>query len=79
MKPVFVETTMYICRKQRVHQSGGGSQTSGDAAGLLPVGSRAWWVEPRKISRQINPDENICSEGSFQNEVFLLVSSLLQL
>lgn len=45
VKPVFDDTTMYICRKQRVHQSRGGSQASGDAAGLLPAGSRAWWVE----------------------------------
>lgn len=73
MGPVFVEIKLFICRKQRVHQSGGGSQTSGDASRVFPVGSRAWWVEPQKISRQISPDDNICSE------VFLLVISLLQL
>lgn len=70
---------MCICRQQCVHQSGGGSQTSGDAAGLLPVGSRAWWVEPQKIIWQISLGDNFCSEGYFQNELFLLVSSLLQL
>lgn len=45
VKPVFDEATMFICRKQRVHQSRGGSQTSGDAAGLLPAGSWARWVD----------------------------------
>lgn len=41
MKPVSVETVICICRKQCVHQSGGRSQTSRDAAGLLPAGSWA--------------------------------------
>lgn len=36
--------TLYICRKQRVHQSGSGSETSRNAAGLLPAGSWAWLV-----------------------------------
>lgn len=69
---------LYICREKRVHQSGGGSQTSRDAAGLLPAGSCAWLVENRNL-RHMSPDDTLCSEDFLQNYIFLLISSLLQL
>lgn len=40
-----IKECICVYRKQRIHQSRGGSQTPTDAARMLPAGSRAWWVE----------------------------------
>lgn len=72
VKPVFDEPSVYICREQRVHQSRGGSQTPGDAAGLLPAGSRARWVHCPAEAHQPR------SQHLF-SDIFPLISSLLQL